>query len=405
MNCIDLFAGAGGLSEGFIRSGYKFFAHIELDEAASLTLKTRQAYYFLKRNNKLNIYRNYISGMISREEFYSMIPKRIFNTIINESISSENLDEIFRRIDKNRNGKNIDLIIGGPPCQAYSVIGRSRDPKGMIEDKRNYLYKEYIKFLKRYNPKLFVFENVLGLLSAQKGKIFSSMKKEFEEAGYFIDYRVLNAKDFGVLENRKRIILIGWRKDVKFKYPDFKVECNNFTIKDLFEDLQPIMSGQEGKKYIKQINSCLRKCKIRTSSDILSQHISRPNNERDLTIYRKYVDYYNKTGKKIKYNELPEELITHNNTKSFLDRFNIVSYDKISHTLVAHIAKDGHYYIHPDIKQNRSISVREAARIQSFPDDYYFESSRTAAFKQIGNAVPPLMAEKIAKYIKKELGE
>ena len=165
------------------------------------------------------------------------------------------------------------------------------------------------------------------------------------------------------------------------------------------------MSGQEGKKYIKQINSCLRKCKIRTSSDILSQHISRPNNERDLTIYRKYVDYYNKTGKKIKYNELPEELITHNNTKSFLDRFNIVSYDKISHTLVAHIAKDGHYYIHPDIKQNRSISVREAARIQSFPDDYYFESSRTAAFKQIGNAVPPLMAEKIAKYIKKELGE
>ena len=128
MNCIDLFAGAGGLSEGFIRSGYKFFAHIELDEAASLTLKTRQAYYFLKRNNKLNIYRNYISGMISREEFYSMIPKRIFNTIINESISSENLDEIFRRIDKNRNGKNIDLIIGGPPCQAYSVIGRARDP-------------------------------------------------------------------------------------------------------------------------------------------------------------------------------------------------------------------------------------------------------------------------------------
>lgn len=404
MNCIDLFAGAGGLSEGFIRSGYKFFAHIELDEAASLTLKTRQAYYFLKRNNRLNIYRNYISGIISREEFYSMIPERIFDTVINKSISSENLDEIFEIIDKNRNGKSIDLIIGGPPCQAYSVIGRSRDPKGMSEDKRNYLYKDYIKFLNRYKPKLFVFENVLGLLSAQKGRIFSSMKEEFKEAGYCIDYKVLNAKDFGVLENRKRIILIGWKEDIDFKYPDFKVEDNNFTIKDLFEDLQPIKSGQEGKYYIKPINDCLKKCKIRNNLDILSQHISRPNNERDLTIYRRYVDYYNNTGKKIKYNELPKELITHNNTKSFLDRFNIVPYNKISHTLVAHIAKDGHYYIHPDIKQNRSISVREAARIQSFPDDYYFESSRTSAFKQIGNAVPPLMSEKIARYIKKELG-
>lgn len=403
MNCIDLFAGAGGLSEGFIRKGYKFFAHVELDEAASLTLKTRQAYYFLKRNKRLEIYTDYITGRITREEFYSLIPKRVFKTVINKEINSNTIEEIFEQIDENRRGKVVDIIIGGPPCQAYSVIGRSRDPKGMREDKRNYLYKDYIKFLYKYRPKLFVFENVLGLLSAQNGIIFKNMKKEFQEAGYNIDYKVLNAKDFGVLENRKRIILIGWRKDIDFKYPDFKIVNNNFTIKDLFEDLQPIRSGEEGRQYIRQINECLYKCKIRKSNDILTQHISRPNNDRDLSIYRLYVEHYNNTGEKIKYNELPRELITHNNIESFLDRFNIVPYDDICHTLVAHIAKDGHYYIHPDIEQNRSISVREAARIQSFPDDYYFETSRTAAFKQIGNAVPPLMAEKIAKEIKNSL--
>ncbi|EOU1739832.1 DNA cytosine methyltransferase [Clostridium perfringens] len=400
MNCIDLFAGAGGLSEGFIRKGFKFFAHVEMDYAASLTLKTRQAYYFLKRNNRLNIYNNYISGQISREEFYSMIPNRVFKTVINKEINSETIEDIFRIIDENRRGKDVDIIIGGPPCQAYSVIGRSRDPNGMAKDKRNYLYKEYLKFLNKYSPKLFVFENVTGLLSAQNGKIFKDMKKEFLKAGYNIDYKILNAKDFGVLENRKRIILMGWRKDIDFSYPEFKVINNNYTIKDIFNDLQVIRAGEEGNLYIKDINTYLKKSKIRTDNDILTQHISRPNNKRDLEIYRLYVKYFNNNKVKYKYNELPEELITHKNKESFLDRYNIVPYEGISHTVVAHIAKDGHYYIHPDINQNRSITVREAARIQSFPDNYYFESSRTTAFRQIGNAVPPLMAEKIAKKIK-----
>ncbi|WP_283718922.1 DNA cytosine methyltransferase [Clostridium perfringens] len=400
MNCIDLFAGAGGLSEGFIRKGFKFFAHVEMDYAASLTLKTRQAYYFLKRNNRLNIYNNYISGQISREEFYSMIPNRVFKTVINKEINSETIEDIFRIIDENRRGKDVDIIIGGPPCQAYSVIGRSRDPNGMAKDKRNYLYKEYLKFLNKYSPKLFVFENVTGLLSAQNGKIFKDIKKEFLKAGYNIDYKILNAKDFGVLENRKRIILMGWRKDIDFSYPEFKVINNNYTIKDIFNDLQVIRAGEEGNLYIKDINTYLKKSKIRTDNDILTQHISRPNNKRDLEIYRLYVKYFNNNKVKYKYNELPEELITHKNKDSFLDRYNIVPYEGISHTVVAHIAKDGHYYIHPDINQNRSITVREAARIQSFPDNYYFESSRTTAFRQIGNAVPPLMAEKIAKKIK-----
>lgn len=406
MNCIDLFAGAGGLSEGFHRAGFKFFAHVEMDEAACLTLKTRQAYFYLKTNNRLDIYIDYINGNISREEFYLQMPVEVFKSVINAEINKETISYIFEQIDRNRRGKDVDIIIGGPPCQAYSVIGRSRDPKGMAEDKRNYLYKEYIKFLVKYSPKLFVFENVLGLLSAQNGVIFNNMKDEFKNVGYNIDYRVLNAKEFGVLEDRKRIILIGWREDINFKYPEFKVIENKYTIKDLFNDLPFIKSGECFNLYRTECTQCLEDTHIRTKDwNVLTQNISRPNNKRDLEIYELYIKVWDEEGRKLKYNELPDRLSTHSNKDSFLDRFNIVPYDKVCHTVVAHIAKDGHYYIHPDINQNRSITVREAARIQSFPDDYYFESSRTAAFKQIGNAVPPLMAEVIARYIKKELNK
>nr|WP_207714728.1 DNA (cytosine-5-)-methyltransferase [Clostridium butyricum] len=399
-----MFAGAGGLSEGFYRAGFKFFAHVEMDEAACLTLKTRQAYFYLKRNNKLDIYIDYINGNLSREEFYLEIPDKVFQSVINSEINEETINCIFEQIDRNRRGKNIDIIIGGPPCQAYSIMGRSRDPKGMVEDKRNYLYKEYIKFLIKYSPKLFVFENVLGLLSAQNGVIFNNIKEEFKSAGYNIDYKVLNAKEFGVLEDRKRIILIGWREDINFKYPEFKAIKSKYTIKDLFSDLPFIKSGESLNSYRTECTQCLEYTHIRRKEwNVLTQNISRPNNERDLEIYKLYIKVWNEEGRKLKYNELPEHLSTHNNKNSFLDRFNIVPYNSICHTVVAHIAKDGHYYIHPDINQNRSITVREAARIQSFPDDYYFESSRTAAFKQIGNAVPPLMAEVIAKKIRSSL--
>lgn len=403
MNCIDLFAGAGGLSEGFHRAGFKFFAHVEMDKSACLTLKTRQAYYYLKRNNRIEIYKEYIKGNISREEFYTYIPNRIFKRVINAEINADTISGVFDLIDENRRNRDVDLIIGGPPCQAYSLIGRSRDPNGMKKDKRNYLYKEYIKFLIRYNPKVFVFENVLGLLSAQRGNIFKNMKREFKSAGYNIDYRVLNSKYFGVLENRKRIILIGWRNDIDFRYPDFEQKKIEFNIRNLFEDLPYIKAGQYSDKYKLESSNCLKKTHIRRKWDTLTQHESRPHNERDLTIYREYIRVWNQIGVKMKYNQLPNELITHKNKESFLDRFNIVPYDDICHTVVAHISKDGHYYIHPDINQNRSISIREAARIQSFPDDFYFEDSRTAAFKQIGNAVPPLLAEVIAKKIRDSL--
>ncbi|QDY32709.1 DNA cytosine methyltransferase [Clostridium sporogenes] len=407
LHCIDLFAGAGGLSEGFERQGFKFVAHIEMDYAASLTLKTRQAYFYLKRNKKLDLYKKYIKGQISREEFYLNIPEKVFRKVINREISDDSISEIFNIIDQNRKGKQIDVIVGGPPCQAYSLMGRARDPKKMKEDKRNYLYKQYIRFLVKYKPKIFVFENVVGLLSSKGGKIFNDMKKEFEKAGYKIDYKLLDASDFGVPQKRKRIIIIGWNENVDFIYPEFKKDdkYRSFNIRTLFEDLPAIKSGEDYSDFLysNNPNTFLKKTKIRKKWDVLTQHVSRYNNERDLNIYKKCVEVWNTEHRKLKYNELPQNLITHKNINSFLDRFNVVPYDGISHTVVAHICKDGHYYIHPDIKQNRSISIREAARIQTFPDDYYFENSRTTAFKQIGNAVPPLMAEKIAKVIKQKI--
>src|SRR5690606_33658868 len=155
-------------------------------------------------------------------------------------------------------------------------------------------------------------------------------------------------------------------------------------------------------EYAKPTNEYLKQSGIRNGLEIVTQHIARPNNENDLEIYRIAVDEWD-SGKRLNYANLPTRLIKHNNVQSFTNRFQVVNGKGVSHTVVAHIAMDGHYYIHPDKKQNRSITVREAARIQSFPDDYFFEGSRTAALKQIGNAVPPLMAEKIAEKLKSML--
>lgn len=409
LNYIDLFAGAGGLSEGFIRAGFNPIAHVEMNKDACDTLITRAAYHWLKENGKEVVYYDYLkSENKNKEEFWKKnIPDNIVNSVINTEISKETLPDIFKKIDSGLGKNKIDLIIGGPPCQAYSVAGRAR--KDMSNDPRNTLYIHYVEFLKKYQPKMFVFENVPGILSAKNGKHLDNIFKAVREAGYDLAIppkNHLNAKDFGVLQDRKRVIIIGWKKELGLSYPEFEIKENNFKIlKDLFSDLKPLKNGEgtlNAVNYAKPTTEYLEQAKIRNGLDFLTQHIARPNNENDLEIYRIAVDEWN-NGKRLNYAQLPTKLIKHNNTKSFTNRFQVVNGQGISHTVVAHIAMDGHYYIHPDKKQNRSITVREAARIQSFPDDYFFEGSRTAAFKQIGNAVPPLMAEKIAEKIKELL--
>lgn len=407
LNYIDLFSGAGGLSEGFVRAGFHPIAHVEMNKDACDTLRTRAAYHWLMENGKEDIYINYLkSENKSKENLWNEVPKNIINSVINTEISENTIEDIFDRIDKELGKKKVDLIIGGPPCQAYSVAGRAR--KDMTEDPRNTLYLYYVEFLKRYQPKMFVFENVPGIFSANNGEHLDNIFKAIRKAGYELatpQNKYLNAKDFGVLQDRKRVIIIGWKKELGLSYPEFELEENNFEIlKDLFSDLKPLQNGKgtlNAVNYAKPTTEYLEQAKIRNGLDFVTQHIARPNNENDLEIYRIAVDLWNKERKRLNYGkDLRDELIKHSNKDIFSNRFQVVDGQGVSHTVVAHIAMDGHYYIHPDKKQNRSITVREAARIQSFPDDYFFEGSRTAAFKQIGNAVPPLMSEKIADKIK-----
>ncbi|WP_342503473.1 DNA cytosine methyltransferase [Lysinibacillus sp. FSL L8-0126] len=403
MKVIDLFAGGGGLSEGFRQAGFEIVAHVEMDKSACNTLKTREVFYYLKNTNNLDSYLRYLKKEINRDELFDMIPEEILSRVIQSEINIETLPSLRKRIDNilaSYDNPKVDLIIGGPPCQAYSTAGKSRDPYNMQNDKRNYLYFRYIDFLKYYRPKMFIFENVKGILTSLDGSVFESLQKYLSLAGYTLDYKILNAKDFGVSQNRERVILIGWQKNLNLSYPIFPNE-NFSTIQELFSDLPSLQSGESiDGKYAYLKNKNINNKFIRPDNwVILTQHITRKNNENDLKIYHLAVSTWLNEKRILKYNELPKNLQTHKNTKSFLDRYKPLKNDDISHTVVAHISKDGHYYIHPDLNQNRSISVREAARLQSFPDDYYFEDSRTAAFKQIGNAVPPLMAYKIAEVL------
>lgn len=417
-NYLDLFAGAGGLSEGFIRAGFTPVAHVEMDIAACYTLKTRAAYHWLRANDMLNIYDDYLKRKITRENFYQNIPNEIIDSVLQYEISEDTIPDIFKKIDKCLNGQRLDLIVGGPPCQAYSVAGRSRDEHKMVGDKRNYLYKLYAEFLKKYKPKYFVFENVVGLLSAkdEDGELhFDKMRNLFKECGYATEYEVLNASDYGVLQNRRRVILIGSSEEIKDFYPKIPKIENIYTVNEVLKDL-PFIHAGEGINEPVETNHYSGKYlydqKIKEFDyETVTLHQSRPNKPQDLEIYRIVVEAWNDRKARIKYTDLPERLQTHKNTKSFLDRFKVVAGDlSYSQTIVAHIARDGHYYIHPDVNQNRSLTPREAARIQTFPDNYYFESttnkpSRTLAYKQIGNAVPVCLSFNIAKAIIKKYVE
>lgn len=424
LNFIDLFAGAGGLSEGFIRAGYNPIAHIEMDHYACDSLRTRATYHYLKENKKLDIYKAYLCNKKEKEngkEMWDQVPKEIIDTVIHEAIGENTIDSLFKRVDALKGSKQIDIIIGGPPCQAYSVAGRARMGKQVEDDPRNELYKYYVKFLERYSPKMFVFENVLGIRTAKKGEPLRDLTQLVEKAGYRMKLQIQTASDHGVLQHRQRVIIVGWKaidengNPTAYHYPELlKEENTHQVLKDLFIDL-PIRLHGEGKlcetiqytKLLAEMNY-LVKSEIRNSEfDFTTQHIARPHNENDREIYKIAIEMWFNDRKRLDYSKVPVHLQRHKNIKTFSNRFNVVDPYGCSHTVVAHIAMDGHYYIYPTINPTienvRSITIREAARLQSFPDDYYFEGSRSAAFKQIGNAVPVVLAHKIAKELKIQL--
>ena len=404
---IDIFAGAGGLSEGFVRNGHIPVAHVEMKKEACLTLKTRTCYYFLRDNGRLEDYNRYLRNEISRDELYALVPQNILNTVIQETMCENGMPALFEKIDalmQVQNITDIDVLVGGPPCQAYSLVGRARSENNMEGDARNFLYQLYADVLERYHPRMFVFENVLGLKSANNGAYLNDMKERFRQAGYDLDMKVLTASNYGVLQNRKRVILIGKQHEegMDFIYPHIPEVGDAFeeyVVNDLLSDLPALQPGEANNQYEHNATEYLQESGIRNENDILTWHEVRPTREQDREIYRHAIRawYQNDQRRRLRYTDLPEELCTHKNRTAFLDRFKVVAGNvHTSQTMVAHISKDGHYFIHPDLEQARSLSVREAARIQSFPDNYYFEGGRTAALLQIGNAVPPLMASAIA---------
>ncbi|MBC7568682.1 MAG: DNA (cytosine-5-)-methyltransferase [Spirosoma sp.] len=415
LNYIDLFAGAGGLSEGFIKAGFNPIAHVEMDKAACLTMKSRVAYHFLRGTGQLDIYNDCLRSGKSPSLLYPLIPAELLDSVIQTEISDDTIPSVFARIDALKKDKKIDLIVGGPPCQTYSLVGRSKinslTNKHVTTDIRYELYKQYGKFLQRYQPEYFVFENVLGLLSAGNRWLIHQIRHYFEtECGYSIKWQILDANKYGVIQQRRRVIIIGKKGLGPFDYPEPETVTRerNWTVKDaLFSDLQKLNPGEEKdvSSYTTYIaHEYLTSIGVRDETDFVTQHITRPHNETDLNIYRLAIEKW-KERKRLKYNDVPEEWRNHKNVTSFLDRFKVVDPDGLSHTVVAHLSKDGHYYIYPDENNPRSLSVREAARIQSFPDNYYFEGGRGAAFKQIGNAVPPQLAFVIAKKMKEVLSQ
>ena len=394
---IDLFAGCGGLSEGFYRQGFTALAHVEINRDACNTLRTRMKHYGYKNADK---------------------------EVIEHDITA---DDIIERIESAVAGREVDIIIGGPPCQAYSTAGRVRDSKGMASDSRNFLFERYVKILEHYRPKFFVFENVTGILSANvNGKpIFPMIVKALGKK-----YKVLNdpnilvhnTADYGVPQIRKRVIIMGVRKDianveVEQLYKDVvKTHYNPETpeeerkgrkrfvdVREALGDLPAVYPGGDAStdafdypcnnEFLKRVGS--------KGVHPLMDHICRKNNDTDRERFRVMIEHHWSFGEMRK--QRPD--LEHEHARLFDNSYVVQWWDLPSKTILAHIHKDGFQFIHPDYEQARTFTVREAARIQSFPDDFVFEGSRGEKFKQIGNAVPVLFAEALAKSILKNLKE
>ncbi|WP_312753485.1 MULTISPECIES: DNA cytosine methyltransferase [Bacillales] len=390
INSIELFAGAGGLLDGFEQTNnFNLLAAVEWLKPQVRTLVKRLETKYGDEDAKDKV----LNFDIQRTD------ELLYGWDDTEFGKGIGLDSLI-------GDKRVDLISGGPPCQAYSLAGRIRDENGMKDDYRNFLFESYIKIVNHYQPKLVVFENVEGILSAipTGEKITDLIKKAFNEAGYEIindlrKYALLDMADFGVPQRRKRVIIVGIRRDSKDV--DYQEILKNFylrmlstkkvvkksTVRDAISDLPPIYPLQNP----------LKRQAYENNNEI-NGHSSRFHSKRDQEIFYSLAKdiedgyfqynsaealielYYQKTGR-----------------RTNVHKYHVLRWDEPSNTIPAHLKKDGLRHIHPDPEQMRSITVREAARLQTFDDDYEFNESQVSNFEMIGNAVPPLFAKKLGE--------
>lgn len=398
-NIIDLFSGCGGLLDGFLQSGlYNHVASVEWEKAPVNTLRKRLFdKYGIKEVEKSVI----LFDMQRTDE--------LLHGFTDETYGSN--PGLLQLIGKNK----IDFIIGGPPCQAYSVAGRVSVDQKTKPDYRNYLFEYYLKIVSTLKPKLFVFENVPGMLTAMPDgtPIIDLIRRDMDKAGYEIvddirKYAILDTSDYGIPQCRKRVILLGLSKEY------FK----NFDIQNLLHHFYGDIINSEKvktKKTVKETIGDLPGCyplftdkapSHTTPKTNITWQIPRFNSSRDVKIFQMLADdlasgrneYQNSEKLKELYNKVT-------GAHTSVHKYHVLKPDDPSTTILAHLYKDGLRFIHYDSKQARTITVREAARLQSFDDDFDFVGSQGDAFKMIGNAVPPKFALMLSKAIDKLIRE
>ncbi|CAN0617382.1 DNA (cytosine-5)-methyltransferase 1 [Burkholderia multivorans] len=492
---VDLFAGPGGLGEGFsaVRDadGNRVFdikVSIEKDAVAHQTLALRALFRALADDHVPDAYYDYVRGDIDRATFFK--DRAVAPVLESATREAHCLElgvtpeqEIDSLIKTAINGRDDWVLIGGPPCQAYSLAGRSRrrnvDPK-FESDPKHFLYREYLRIIRDFQPAVFVMENVKGMLTSTNNgqRIFDRIYDDLSEPapGVHYDIRsfvttsspnalapdefVIKAEDYGIPQMRHRVILLGIRADRAGQTHDLLVRHpKRVSVRDVLEGL-PMLRSKLSKEpdsaeaWIRALRSAKSGLKgwrspVRTSIENLMadavnhaqrlnsvggrfvprnmpsprnlavdlaswihdariggvcQHESRGHMASDLHRYLYASCYAKEYQYSPKLSMFPIGLLpNHRNVDDeivpFDDRFRVQISSAPSTTIVSHIAKDGHYYIHYDPSQCRSLTVREAARLQTFPDNYYFEGTRTQQYHQVGNAVPPFLAKQLGESV------
>lgn len=373
LKMVDLFCGAGGLSLGFTQEGFVTVLANDIEECCIDTYAHNH-------------------------------PETPRNCIVQGDIRKvvDNLEEYLE-------GKKVDIVVGGPPCQGFSMANRQR----LIDDPRNHLYKSYIDVVKKVNPAFFVMENVKGMLS-----VADQVKEDFETIGYTVECKILNAKDFGVPQNRERLIYIGnciGADNVQIfeEIENYSKEIKNYVLKDALYGLRPlealriknstekgtresgykIESDREGlmNEYVEFINRGKK-------SGVVLNHKARYNNDRDIEIFGRMYQ-----GDKSDDPKIADIMPYSRRNGIFKDKYFKLEENKVCKTITAHMKFDCNMYIHPT--QARGLTPREAARVQSYPDDYFFRGAYTKTYMQIGNSVPPLLGRAIARVLKQHMKE